>query len=169
MTDLEWLDSYTGQSTGELLALEGQYRTDSIAVAFEGALLQKAARLGVSALSSEEKVILAIEALEREVNNGGYHQFFANPSCEFAPIIVDALQRIVCPSALEITAGALEALGVAEPLTGDAVWAAAMNASESLLDVLDAFDARYYGEVGDLSAPLLAFIRRHRESIVLTA
>ena len=31
-----------------------------------------------SAPSKEERYVLAIEALEREVNNGGYGQFFIN-------------------------------------------------------------------------------------------
>ncbi len=33
---------------------------------------QKLVRFGEDKLTSEERIILAIEALEREVNNGGY-------------------------------------------------------------------------------------------------
>ena len=44
MPDLKWLDSYSGQTINELLALEGECRIDSLVLAFEEALDQKAAR-----------------------------------------------------------------------------------------------------------------------------
>jgi hypothetical protein len=90
------LKAYDGQTTDELLSLEGKCRTDSLVIAFEQAVDQKAARLGETSLANEERVILAVEALEREVNNGGYAQFFQNSSREYASMIVNALRRIGC-------------------------------------------------------------------------
>ena len=46
MTELDWLEGYAGQTTEELLALEGRYRTDSIVLALEQALERKAASAG---------------------------------------------------------------------------------------------------------------------------
>ncbi len=46
--------------------------------------------------------MLAVEALEREVNNGGYSQFFANASNQFAGSIVEPA-RIDCARTAEIT------------------------------------------------------------------
>ena len=46
MPDLLWLDNYSGETTDELLAMEGRYRTDSLVLVFEQALEQKAAREG---------------------------------------------------------------------------------------------------------------------------
>ena len=37
-TDEPFLEAYDGQSTDELIALEGQFRIDSIVLAFEAAL-----------------------------------------------------------------------------------------------------------------------------------
>ena len=85
MSELKWLEKYSGQTTDELIALEGKFRTDSLVTAFHQAVEQKWARDGGEALSEEEIVVLAIEALECEVNNGGYDQFFINSS-EYAPI-----------------------------------------------------------------------------------
>ena len=102
----KWLNGYSGQSVDQLIALEGRYRTDSLVLAFEQAIYQKADRLGGDELSEEELTILAVEALEREVNNGGYGQFFVNTS-EFAPVILDALRRIGCPKTAKITQRAL--------------------------------------------------------------
>ena len=59
MGGTNWLDGYSGQTTDELIALEGEYRTDSLVLAFEQALMAK------DELTDEEKVVLAVEALER--------------------------------------------------------------------------------------------------------
>src|SRR5215470_8182521 len=93
---LPFLSSYSGQSPEELLSLESAYRIDSLVLAFEEAVGQKARRQGPQSLSNQELIVLAVEALEREVNNGGYEQFFINSSKEFAPIMVEALGRIGC-------------------------------------------------------------------------
>src|SRR5271170_6604926 len=110
MAKLPFLKSYSGQTAEQLLSLEGEYRIDSLILIFEEALLKKAYRHGDSALSAEENVVVAVEALEREVNNGGYSQFFENSSQEYAPIIVPALIRIGCPKTAEITQRAIESL-----------------------------------------------------------
>jgi hypothetical protein len=111
MENLEWLPEYSGQTVEELLALAAEYRVDSLIVALEQALDQKSARVGEQKLSEEERIVLAIEALEREVNNGGYSQFFTNSSGEYTPIIYESLVRIQCPEVGKITRRAIEALG----------------------------------------------------------
>jgi hypothetical protein len=83
MSDLEWFEGYSGQTADELLSLEGKYRTESLVVAFHQSVEQKWAREGDDALSMEERMIPAIEALESEVNNGGFAQFFVNGSNEY--------------------------------------------------------------------------------------
>ena len=62
-----FLEGYEGQSTEELLGLEGEYRLDSLVLAFEQAIQGKAP----DSISTEESYVLAVEGLEREVNNGG--------------------------------------------------------------------------------------------------
>ena len=110
MPDLPFLDAYSGETTNELLAIEGKYRIDSLVLAFERAMDQKAARVGDESLTEEERIILAIEAMEREVNNGGHGQFFVNSSREYASTIVHALQCIGYryPRTAEITQSAVK-------------------------------------------------------------
>ena len=96
MTELKSFDAYSGQTMDQLLSLEGQYRTDSLVVAIEQANGRKGARKGAESLTGEERIVLAVEALESEVNNGGYSQYFVNRH-ELAPIIVESLLRIDCP------------------------------------------------------------------------
>lgn len=169
MQDAKWLESYAGQSTKELASLAGEYRSDSVAAAFAVAIQAKADRLGDSALTPEERVVLAVEALEREVNNGGFLQFFDNASRAFAPSIVDALERIGCSKAAELAREAIDALGLSEPVTVDAIERATEEENEPLEDALSACDERYYETVGDLSGPLLDFIRLNEPRIDLGA
>jgi len=53
-----------------------------------------------------------VEGLAREINNGGYDQFFRNRSRPFVPTIVDSLLRIGCVRAGEISQKATEELGL---------------------------------------------------------
>lgn len=69
---------YSGETTDELLGYPAQGQRDSLVRAFEEALQRKESRNGERALSTEERTVLAVRALDREVNNGGYHQFFSN-------------------------------------------------------------------------------------------
>ncbi len=168
MEKLAWLDGYSGQSTDELLELEGKYRTDSLVVAFEQAIEQKAARVSPENLTEQERVILAIEALEREVNNGGYNQFFTNSSKKFVPIIINSLKRIGCTEAAVITQDAISALGIQGPITVEAIDSAVFEEeSERRDEKLNECDERYYAVAGDLSVPLLEFIKRNKDKINL--
>ena len=110
MEDKLFLETYDGQSIDELLALEKTHRLDSIILAFEVALEQKRIRHGEDSISEAEWVILAVESLEREVNNGGFDQFFTNMSYEFVPHIVNILEKISCPNVADITKKAIDAL-----------------------------------------------------------
>jgi len=172
MTELKWLDQYSGESTDQLIALETEYRSDSIVLAFEQALDQKSERSGYESLSVEETDILAIEALEREVNNGGYHQFFFNTcyslGSDYAIHIVNALRRIGHAEAAELTSEAIALLEIDGEITVDAINQVMEKDDDSaLLEKLDLLDTRYYETVGDLSVPLLEYIKQNREKIRL--
>ena len=70
MSEPRWLEGYSGQTSEELIALEGQFRTDSLVLAFEEAISHKASREGTGRLSEAEVVVLAVEA--RRVQATGY-------------------------------------------------------------------------------------------------
>jgi ferredoxin-NADP reductase len=94
MSKDRFFKSYSGETTEQLLGLVNEYRIDSLVLAFEQAIQLKAVR---APISRQERYVLAIEALEREVNNGGYSQFFLNSSHEFVDTIEEALKAIGCP------------------------------------------------------------------------
>src|ERR1044072_5365937 len=109
MTKQPFLESYGGQTTQQLIGLRGSYRIDSLVLAFEQAVGRKPS----DSLSEPERVGVAIEGMEREVNNGGYEQFFGNSSREFTGFIVRALELIGCPKCAAITADAIRVLELA--------------------------------------------------------
>lgn len=132
----EWFDGYSGQTVDQLLSSKGSYRTDSLVLAFEQALSQKSVR--DIPLTEAEQTVLAIEALEREVNNGGYDQFFRNTS-QFAASIVNALRRIGCEKTAKITQQAVESWRQEDLTVCDkAYFEAAEPIAEKLFDFIEA-------------------------------
>lgn len=166
MADLKWLDGYSGESIEELIAMAGEYRIDSLLAALEEALNHKAAELGEQELSDEERIVLAVEALEREVNNGGFGQFFANSSGQFAPIIVNSLLHIGCPEAANISSGAINALGI-EDFSPEALDAALESENEERDEQLEECDGLYFGAGEDINGQLFEFVRAHQDAIQL--
>lgn len=160
-----WLE-YSGQSTDELLALEGKYRCDSLVLAFEEAIDQKAQDGGRGSLTVEERLVLAVEALEREVNNGGYDQFFVNSSREFAPIIVDALRRIGCKKTATITQKAIVALDTSD-LGSDAIEKAICARDGKRGAKLRRCDDSYYESAEPIAERLFEFIKANKANISL--
>ena len=77
----------------------------------------------------DERTVFAVRALDREVNNGGYDQFFRNSSNKFAPEIVQSLTRIGCRRTAQITQRAINALH-SGPLTVARIKAAMRETNE---------------------------------------
>ena len=190
-----WNSGYSGQSLDQILALADEYEAFSLLFPLELAIQKKAERDGKDKLSQEECLFLAVEALEREVNNGGYSQFFTNSSREFAPIIVDALIRIDCPATAAITKQAIEALCPASwsaEAINEAVatygvqerqqWVSKSGGPilqrrgpeesgadnhESIWNALDGFDQLFYTSGEDIGGKLFEFVKANRNVIQL--
>jgi hypothetical protein len=165
-----------GKSVDELLALVNGNEIEFIQ-SLEMALQQKSEKAGDDDLSEEEIIVLAIEALEREVNSGGYSQFFVNSSREFTPIIVHALLRIDCPKTAEITKNAIKAVGF-EGLAPIALAAAlesfseefeSRNSQNQAIDAiekkLDECDQQYYRSGEDIGSKLIEFVKANKNTI----
>ena len=166
MADPRWLAGHSGETTDELIALERTYRTDSIVVAFAQSLNQKAARLGDAQLSTAERVILAVEAVEDRVNSGGFDSLFRYES-PLVPDIVRSLEAIGRTDVADLARSAIEAIGIEGPITANAIELVMDEEDDARDDRLDALDRIYYETAGSLAEPLLAFIKSNREQIML--
>jgi len=157
----------------------------------EMAIQQKEELVGQGNLSDQERIVLAVEALEREVNNGGYSQFFINSSGQYAPIIVDALVRIGCPEVAALTRRAIEAI---RPVAWapEAIAAAVSSYAETessrwvkvpgsilierspvnepethdaMSKALDQCDQSFYQTTENIGGRLIDFVKANKESI----
>lgn len=167
MNQLPFLAKYSGQSTDELLVLEGSFRVDSLVLAFEQGLDQKAAALGEDSLSATETLVLAVEELEREVNNGGYEQFFRNSSVQYAPIIVACLEAIGCATTSALTGKAIAALGLSATPNMEDIQRALEGSDDARDSSLDECSQCYYASGEDVAAALFSYIKSHRQEVVL--
>lgn len=158
--------AYSGETTNELLGYPAQEQREALVRAFEEGLLRKATRTAERALSTEERTILAVRALDRAVNNGGYHQFFCNSSKRFAPEIVQSLSRIGCRRTAKITQRAIKALRAA-PLTVAGIEAAMRKTNEERDRELERCDECFYRSPQGISRRLYAFVKSKRKRVRL--
>lgn len=56
----------------------------------------------IDRLNESQKILLIVENLEREINNGGFHQFYWNSSGDYANETINALIRIGANKTAEI-------------------------------------------------------------------
>ena len=106
-------------------------------------------------------MLLSIEALQNEVNNGGFQQFFSNSSCQYAPVVVASLLEVGLDEAAIIAQRAIHLLCVDE-VTAESVSAAADRAvdedDERVLGGLEACDEQYF-QIADIDEKLFAFVQ----------
>jgi len=157
---------YSSETTDELLSYPVTGQHDALVRAFEEGLQRKASRRGERALTQEERIVLAVRALDREVNNGGYHQFFCNSSQKFAPQIVQSLAHIGCRRAAKITQRAIDALKVS-PVTVARIEAIMQETNEERDQALDRCDQLFYKTPQGIPKVLYAFIKANRSRIRL--
>jgi hypothetical protein len=162
MTQKAFLDKYSGQTLTELLALTDTYREDSIILAIEQALQSKAP----ADVAPSERVVLAVEAFEREVNNGGYSQFFLNEPT-YARDIVAALTQIGCPEIARITRDAADVLGLRRDWTDEQIQAAAADMADDGDERLSELDDQFFEYPEPIEERLLTFVRANAAEIRL--
>ena len=95
----------------------------------------------MQALNEQERIFYVAQALEMEVNNGGFSQFFYNDSGNFANEIVTAFQEIFAYHTAEICQKAVNAFGGDVPIDRDE--------REELMDELECADDSKFDEILD--------------------
>lgn len=160
-----FLEQYDGQTVDELIELQKTYRIDSIVLAFEACLdLRKDSG---ETLTDIELTVLAIEAFEREVNNGGFSQFFYNSSVEYAPIIVSSLNTIGCRELADLAQKSIDILAV-DVSDSDAIEDRMDPDDEKLEEALAELDDIFYDSNEIPAYALFDFIKQNRKDIQLS-
>ncbi len=117
-------------------------------------------------LRAAEKIFASIWALEDEVNNGGFHQYFFNSSGDTAFFVVEALEKIGATRAARIVRAANAVFPGGIPPSDQ-------SARQCLLDSLDddqrarleRLDDEFYAYPDDLTALLFAFVETNAREI----
>ncbi len=157
MVDLPFFEDDGTMSLKDLFALRGNVRTDSIVMAIEGRLL---GRRDGSAESEAEHITIVVEDLEREVNNGGFAQFFTN-SPEYVRFAVPYLDKIGCPNTADIARRAIEQLAVEDISDIDAIAAKAEEFDGEDLD------QEFFAYPDPIDERLLDYIQLHPEDFAI--
>ena len=153
------MEGYGGQTIQELIALAGRFRIDSLVLAVDEAIGNKSE----DQVSTVEKTILSVEALEREVNNGGFSQFFLNQSNVFSAAIVDDLNFINCRQTAAIVKSAIELLEVRSLSDLDAIRTSAQD--ESKTEAWEELDEKFFSYPDPIADRLWEFIKKHHSQI----
>ena len=142
------------KSLRELIGLRGTYRDDSLLMAIDGRIQ----RYVNEPYTQTERIILAIEDLERHVNSDGFESFFLRAP-QYAGDIVNYLRLCHCPNTADIVEKAVARLG-SEILTNrDEVVA---RASE--VDFSQEEDA-FFVYPDDIAELLMDYITENQSSI----
>ncbi|MGH1429190.1 MAG: DMP19 family protein [Arenicella sp.] len=161
-----FLEQYNGETVDELIQLHTTHRIDSIVLAFESAL--DARKEQGEQLTEVELTVLAVEAFEREVNNGGFSQFFYNSSVEYAPIIVNSLKAIGCDEIARLSQKSIDLLGV-DSLDPDTIEERMDPDDDALEEALGDLDDIFYDSEEVPTYALFDYIKNNIENIQLRA
>ncbi len=122
-------------------------------------------------LNSSQRVLLIIENLEREVNNGGFHQFYWNSSGDYAMETVIALKQIgATKTAGVVKKGNDQFPNGAVPEDRDKRGEILDLISEKSSEYWNTLDTKFYGpnkesgewEIDDLPNLLIKFIKANK-------
>ena len=114
--------------------------------------------------SLPQQVFSAIWALESEVNNGGFSQYFLNGSAESASFVVKALETIGAPKTASICNRAITtAFPKGLPSTAETISSVAADFSDEILESLESLDQEFFAYPHNLTELLFAYVSEHPE------
>jgi hypothetical protein len=112
--------------------------------------------------SLPQKVFSATWAVESEVNNGGFSQYFFNDSAESASFVVEALETIGAPRTASICNRAIAlAFPTGLPKTPEIIRSAAAEFSDEILGKLEPLDQEFFAYPHNLTDLLFAYVLAH--------
>jgi hypothetical protein len=146
---------------GEVLAKEDG---TAFAIALSDLVFPRYDRDGFASLTPAEQVALCVDDLEREINNGGFDQFFWNSSGDHAHETVRALEAIGALQAAQIVREAIACFpGAIVPVDRDQRTVVVMPALPGpVREKWGALDGRFYDYPDDLTALLRRYVEANR-------
>ena len=156
---------YSGQSASEILACKDTHTIASVLFALEEGIHLRQSKSPETKFTNEERLLLGVLALWREVNNGGFAQFFVNSSRQYAPDIVPFLRTIGCNATAAITEQAIACLGIRK-VTSVTVSKAIRQEDSTRDERLEQLDHEFYA-LSEIEQGLFQFVEEHSRNILL--
>lgn len=157
-----------GTTAGEILAHESDATNSPVLAALLWRIEQKCERLGWTNLTDTERRLVAVSTLEGEVLNGGFDQYFFNPSGGDAEVALAGLKEVGATNAAELLERAMGQFAGGKPPTGYSQRHQAMDQIQTQAKpVWDKCDSDYYARKEDAMALSLAYAKRKRSDILL--
>nr|WP_255651237.1 DMP19 family protein [Cesiribacter sp. SM1] len=115
-------------------------------------------------LSAPEKVFVYIDYLDRQVNNGGFHQFFFNSTGEYAHEVLDAYEAIGAHKTADIIERAIKLFPVL-PIPKDTLVrrTVMLDLTEEIEDAWNSLDDEFYKYEDDVLRLLIEFLRSNNK------
>lgn len=174
LTDLGWIDGYEGESADDILAFSDSENAYNVLCVLEEAIERHwkerpGMRTGI------ENTIVAVMALIREVNNGGFDQFYRNSSKRWSFFVRSALLHIDRKDAAKIAARAERSLGKFErEVRGPGIGGRFEELDEKMSQpnprrdqIFEECDIAFH-QLAGLPETLLAYARRYPNGILRT-
>ena len=137
---------------------------NGILIALSESEKTKFGKEGFARQSFPQKVFSAIWAVESEVNNGGFSQYFINSSAESASFVAQALETIGAPKTASICDRAITiAFPGGLPPTEGTIQSVASDFSDNILDRLQPLDQEFIAYPHNLTDLLFAYVTEHPE------
>jgi hypothetical protein len=115
-----------------------------------------------SNLTEPEKVFIYVDILERQVNNGGFDQFFNNSSGDYTHEILAAYEKIKAYKTADLIAKAIKAFPVSPvPKDTETRREVMKNLDESIINVWEDLDSKFYEYEENIAGLLIDYIRQN--------
>jgi uncharacterized protein DUF4375 len=152
-----------GRTVAEVMKHRGKATDQELDANIGFILLDKEERKGLASFTRGERFVYAIEGMVREVNNGGWNQFFFNSPGALAFDLVPALEAVGSKKNLSIARRALEIFGKpASPSEHDRSKQLAKVTRDGEDNPWDALEGEFYENPEDLEAMIIEFIARNQ-------
>lgn len=118
---------------------------------------------GFAGLSEAEQTVYCLDALEREINNGGFDQFFFNSSGDTALETIAALERLGAKHTAGLVRRAVAVFPGKQPAAERDARQSQMEAlPDSARELWSQLDGAFYEYQDNLTALERAYVQAHR-------
>ena len=164
MADQVPLISRIPLTVDEALAHESD---NDFAIAMSNFLFAREEAVGYDSLNPGERVIFCLDGLEREVNNGGFQQFFLNSSGDHSLDTPGALRALGAPRVAAIVEHALAVFPGQQPARDrDAREAQVEGLGPAALAELERLDAAFLAYPEPLARLERSYVQAHRAEFI---